>query len=203
MPCNTQWMSRLENDCKPFLAPMMHGKKSSLTSEQHELIVRWFLKIAMMLEFKGDTSVPRYFTTEERLALCKQGTIPEGILVSSACRAKTRDTHHFSATRLEIDNDGESLYAYAATMSIKQLALQLCFVREFKRIVDFSWPPIFPPLWNDAVIDIWPSPGTITWPPKAMLDLTMFEIFPLDGAVGFDNLCLDIPAFPAEKSKRP
>src|SRR3989442_15389189 len=40
-PCNTRWMSRLENDCKSFLAAMMRGENVILDSRQQDLIVRW------------------------------------------------------------------------------------------------------------------------------------------------------------------
>src|SRR5690349_7249775 len=48
--CNNGWMSRLEEDVKPILMPMMLGNPVTLTATQQERITTWMTKTAMMYE---------------------------------------------------------------------------------------------------------------------------------------------------------
>ena len=48
--CNNGWMSRLEEQVKPILKPMMLGNAVTLTVQQQERITTWMTKCAMMYE---------------------------------------------------------------------------------------------------------------------------------------------------------
>src|SRR5436853_4743843 len=67
--CNSSWMSRLEQNARLVLAPMMHNKPMVLSPVQQRLIMRWLVKTAMALELQHGKKYDRYFTARERHAL--------------------------------------------------------------------------------------------------------------------------------------
>ncbi|MFA5210984.1 MAG: hypothetical protein WC414_00580 [Patescibacteria group bacterium] len=54
--CNNGWMSLLETEVKPLLKILIKNKKdiSSLTLKEREVIARWFIKTASMLNYSSD-----------------------------------------------------------------------------------------------------------------------------------------------------
>ena len=48
--CNNGWMSRLEDQVKPILSPMILGKPVIVTPSQQERVTAWLTKCAMMFD---------------------------------------------------------------------------------------------------------------------------------------------------------
>jgi hypothetical protein len=46
--CNNGWMSRLEDRGKPFLEPMVHGRRRMLRQGEQRTLAAWALKTAIM-----------------------------------------------------------------------------------------------------------------------------------------------------------
>jgi len=67
--CNTGWLSVLENDVKPILAPMLHGRGSvSLSVDDQRLLATWAVKTALMIDLSGGSPIiPAGFYQEFRL----------------------------------------------------------------------------------------------------------------------------------------
>jgi hypothetical protein len=61
--CNNRWLSVLENDARPILAPMINGTGSfTLTSDQQKLLAAWALKTALVLDLvSGAPMIPAGF----------------------------------------------------------------------------------------------------------------------------------------------
>jgi hypothetical protein len=65
--CNHRWLSVLENDTKPILAPMVRGENRRLLPEQQRLIAAWAAKTALMLDLaSGSPIIPTGFFQEMR-----------------------------------------------------------------------------------------------------------------------------------------
>jgi hypothetical protein len=49
--CNTGWMSRLQNNAKSRLLPLIRGQHVSLTEADHKILAAWSMMFAMIIEF--------------------------------------------------------------------------------------------------------------------------------------------------------
>ena len=52
--CNNGWMSRLQNETKPILLPMVLGETTTLNRKQLETLGAWVTMFSMVAEFKSD-----------------------------------------------------------------------------------------------------------------------------------------------------
>ena len=83
VPCNTGWMSRLEDKkAKPAMADMiLHGKETSLSSEHIKSIATFAFKQAVI----ADSALPSgrnphpFFTTSARRRFAASLAIPNGV----------------------------------------------------------------------------------------------------------------------------
>jgi hypothetical protein len=50
-PCNTGWMSRIQNDAKPFLIPLIQGKKIVLGSAAQKAIGAWCAMVTITSDY--------------------------------------------------------------------------------------------------------------------------------------------------------
>jgi hypothetical protein len=55
--CNNRWLSVLESDVQPILAPMMRGEDRTLSAVEQRLLGTWAVKTAMMLDLASPTPV--------------------------------------------------------------------------------------------------------------------------------------------------
>jgi hypothetical protein len=65
--CSETWMSRIENDVKSMLIPLLQGRRKSLLREDRIKLARWFVLNAMVIE-KENPWPPPDFTGVNRLA---------------------------------------------------------------------------------------------------------------------------------------
>lgn len=63
--CNNGWMSRLQNNAKPRLIPLIQGQHISLTEADHKVMAAWSMMFTMVLEFLDLTTLAT--TQRERL----------------------------------------------------------------------------------------------------------------------------------------
>jgi hypothetical protein len=49
--CNTGWMSRLQNNAKSRLLPLVRGQYISLTEADHKILAAWSMMFTMVIEF--------------------------------------------------------------------------------------------------------------------------------------------------------
>ena len=53
VPCNTRWMSQLENTAKPILQRMVRAKRVVLDERSQRIVARWAGKTAMVMDRLG------------------------------------------------------------------------------------------------------------------------------------------------------
>jgi len=150
--CNTGWMMNLERTVKPILLPLMSGQRTTLSSEQQALVVRWFIKTAIMHEMLGPE--PYFFQPYERRALETSLEVPKPTLffLGQYLGQKPVSTIaiHIPLVAGQGTDQATPVSGYSATFTIKQLALQLspCACRQrfpLARLVCIS--PLTSPIW--------------------------------------------------------
>jgi hypothetical protein len=72
--CNTGWMSRLETAAKPFLEPMIQGKRVVLSRDAQRILMEWVILKMMVWEMTDPRG--KVFTREETLAFAASRTLP-------------------------------------------------------------------------------------------------------------------------------
>jgi hypothetical protein len=63
--CNTGWMSRLQNNAKGRLLPLIRGQHISLTGTDHKILAAWSMMFTMIIEFLDPTTLAT--TQRERM----------------------------------------------------------------------------------------------------------------------------------------
>jgi hypothetical protein len=60
--CNTRWLSVLENDVQPTLAPLIRGEERALSVDEQRLLATWAVKTALTLDLtSGQPVIPTGF----------------------------------------------------------------------------------------------------------------------------------------------
>jgi len=179
--CNSGWMSDLECAVKPTMADMIANIAIPLDKQQQFDICRWMLKTALILDAFADRKAGRgYFGPEER-KLVSEGRLPS-FTHAWLVRYSGGDFPIFSrGVNLwfgGIPNSIESTKAYCYTFAVGFFGAQLLCSRV---------PPgrdapvrigVRPGPWEATTIQIWPTRGSLEWPPPQSLD---------DGSPGFMN----------------
>lgn len=171
-PCNNEWMSKIEDDAKPVLLPMLLGQNLFLEEKAQGLLARWVaLKVMVAEQSRPADAV---ISQEERQAFMMQRTIPNGLKIEIAqCGEPPWDTalDRHAAHLFPVDKRPADLVAAASrkniqttTFGIGQLLVH-CIVRaadsiDLASLVAFSTP----------LVNVWPLTGSaIVWPPSFRL----------------------------------
>jgi hypothetical protein len=76
--CNNGWMSRLEDEVKLCLEPMLRGMMTPLPLSVQTRLSHWAVKIAMVIDAARPNSVAnRFYSDEDTRGLKEQGIIPD------------------------------------------------------------------------------------------------------------------------------
>lgn len=75
--CNTGWMSKLEEEIKPVLAPMFDDTSITLNKVQQRLLAVWITKMAFLFDStKGRNAENKFYSRTEGTALRVSQQIP-------------------------------------------------------------------------------------------------------------------------------
>jgi hypothetical protein len=123
--CNSGWMARLEDDARPLLAPLILGRGRALHAAGQELVSRWALKTAMMLEFSHPNGLAIPATDRHRLY--ESGRLPDYCQVWIGLYGGRRlNTFYFHDRIRWPASDGSTrATAYAVTFGIGHLMFHL------------------------------------------------------------------------------
>ena len=162
-PCNTGWMSDLEDQASRILKRMFDEKVSlSLSGDSLRLLSRWCMKTALMIQFIRDVRA-----------------IPEAVY-DQFFEARTPPTNSlgFIARHAGLISNGANsiLYGinagrpdqgqlYGVTFFIKNVVVQVIGAN-FDRGLNIRLPHAF----TGQVQPLWPETGSVTWPPGTRLD---------------------------------
>lgn len=174
-PCNTGWMSVLQNDAKLWLSSMLDGRVTNLTEAAQQIIAAWVvMTVITMQEANERIVIPDEHAKAFYPRLSQRPpVVPPQITVGLA-----HYTGVHTGTALFIEHPAPGARGiprdrarYLATLRIGPLA---CYVfghrlpAWFRRVVDFR--PA------EAVLCISPSTdAVVTWPPLMEMDDAQFE----------------------------
>ncbi|MFO0699749.1 MAG: hypothetical protein U0236_11005 [Nitrospira sp.] len=162
--CNNGWMSRLEEDVKPILKPMMLGNAVTLTAKQQERIATWMTKLAMMYESMATGEV--FYNGLDRQHFWKTGSPLDSTAVWLG--------QYTGGIRIIVDyrllsrrqNPGGSIRILVLTLVLGKLALQLTTARGTHLIPKIELPTMVLENTQDLLIQVWPwNLLGIKWPP--------------------------------------
>lgn len=167
--CNNGWMSRLEEQVKPILKPMMLGNAVTLTVQQQERITTWMTKCAVMYESMATGEV--FYNGLGRHHFCKTrspldstavwlGQYTGGIRIIADYRLLSRQ-----------QNPGGSVKILVLTLVVGKLALQLTTARGTDLIPNIELPTMVLENTQDLLVQVWPwSLLGVKWPPPCSFD---------------------------------
>ena len=169
--CNGGWMSDLETESKPLIAPRMDDISGFFDMAEQWMISAWAVKTAMVLDSTTMGVKPLFYTQQERDDMRLSSQIPPRTFVWLA-RYLGRNT--IGCGSLEAKHRGPfGIYVgRISTFIIGNLALQVMSVRA--PITDDGHRPIridpIPGPWQEILIRAWPASWRIYWPPILAFD---------------------------------
>ena len=169
-PCNNGWMSKLENQAKPFLQPLLTGNRCLLDIAGQSTVALWSVKTAMVLEGQ-DALEQRLYMQPEREQLRKWSALPWRTWVWLAASADP--TYFMSAKNrhMEAGNDG-NISGVSITMMFAHVVLQVLTIRVPNDVGPSTriTMDIRKGRWPEATVQIWPTQSRAVWPPPMGLN---------------------------------
>jgi hypothetical protein len=164
--CNSGWMSNLENEIKPILTEMLHGREVRLTRDNQRRLCIWAIKTVMVMEFLGASSRTPYFTPDERHGFMNSPAPPPstGVFLAGYVGQHSfcGEEHHIVFKDANSDFPG-----YSVTMVFGSLVIQTLSHRANAQGRWFKVAANF----DSASLEIWPrSTEYALWPPAEVFD---------------------------------
>ncbi len=193
-PCNTQWMSQIENQVKPLLTQLIlkPDEPKIFTDEQCTALIIWTTIKSIILDHAdvAATGAAPFFTQAQRTKL-RDDWLPPNRVEMWVGRAKYAKE---DSLRVEFTYSGFSripslrkihhLHAFTVTIQLREVVIQALFLRNRTKPKKGSMnyvpesayaiqPKNLP--WSHFMIQLHPDVGEVRWPPGAQLNRTGFE----------------------------
>jgi hypothetical protein len=160
-------MSDLEVANKPFMRPMLHGRKVVIEPSQQKLLAHWAVLKAVVLEHTNRRRPP-FYTEAERTALKPPSSfLPVG---TSVWIAKfSNQGLHAGGTDVwrPIDDVPKAAHGCVTNIVVGRLVVQVLTVHVLPRFASRhfafeadEWR------WDISLCNIWPVFGAVNWPPR-------------------------------------
>jgi len=179
-PCNTRWMSNLENANKPLLTPLLEGRGKHFGPDSQRLLSSWALKTSMVWQETLPRDTIRGIPPEHFRWLYEHrdtGTIapPPGTLVWIGAYGEQRGPPTAVHVPLRIEYSDDPLppneaNAYSVTFSIGHVAFQI-----FGTTFEGQGLPKAPGKHDLILHQIWPFDSPVIWPPDRLLTAQMLR----------------------------
>jgi hypothetical protein len=178
--CNGGWMSKLEQDSKPTIGPLLRGSDivTPIDTAQQSVVARWAVKTAMVNETTAPPppKIGSYFYTKdecERLRLTS--SIPPKTIVwigkFTGVGLFGRGTHVWDNGEKHAIHKTVTC-GHIFTIVLDHLVLQVLTVHVSPEdgATSFTIPQHDAPEpfgnWTELLVPIWPIVGTVWWPPS-------------------------------------
>lgn len=122
--CNSGWMSRLENDSKPYVVRMIRGESLSLDEHGQTLVSAWATKTALMLSL----TLPHRLVADRYFQEFYERRSPpgHGIVYLSSFAGEARSWYHIHGVDFfEPGSDQRFAHGWAASFVLGHLAVQV------------------------------------------------------------------------------
>jgi hypothetical protein len=163
-PCNSGWMSDLENDVKPFMTSMaFRGEKTILDEDRQAKLLRWLVKTAMVNEFTSPDAENKYFTEADRRAFKKLFAIPPNLWIWLARYDGALPLHSIQFRAPQAPDTSPVVYSLTFGSNFFVAQLYAYREQEFRRYAEATSGP--------RLQLFYPAPsGWISWPPENTID---------------------------------
>jgi hypothetical protein len=173
-PCNTGWMSTLENESKDILSPMIRGEDTRLSASDQRQVAIWAAKTAVVFEriypHKRASALPQAFARTIR----DKRACPENTLVRAAAYDAVNCLSWHQHHVLDLSpafTTGDRINGYDSTLAVGHLVLQVFWSGLTTQVASR-------PEWDRFIFRLWPTmQDEITWPPSSTLDFRGLESF--------------------------
>lgn len=179
-PCNSQFLSGIEDRAKPYVLPMIQGYDVELTPVQQQIVATWVYKLALIWDMSqtwDDPSQGNVFNPGDPLWFRHHakpapnthvyigGVRPQDSSFSRVWRAWSP----FPVVSPE--GLARATTGFSVTFNVRHLAAQV-LGHDFREELAFKHTGE----GHGSLRRIWPvTPETITWPPPLVFDETMLE----------------------------
>lgn len=173
VPCNTGWMSKLEQQSKPILKNMLiYDKKVSLFPSGLRTIAAFVFKTAVIVDHMAHPARNPFFTSVARHRFAKYREIPSGVQMWIAAFNRC-DMGNFTAAYSDTPPETENgIDMYSLTFTAGYLVFQMVAVRSLDvRLRGLFVPFIIPPHPLEKIAKpFWPKDvARLRWPPVLRL----------------------------------
>ena len=193
--CNSVWLSRLERQVRPFLAPMAVSAKPATLDPGHQaLMATWGVKTALLLEMAIRQMYPDRRPVEGYLAsspelrwLREHREPPPRSLVWLGCwDCQQAVPVRYAPSEAPLPAAGGTpVIGHFTTFAFGYVAFQV-FTVDFTAADQHqarTWNTRVPSSLAQALIPIWPPQGEASWPPQAFARDDWNRLVTWDGAL--------------------
>lgn len=170
--CNTGWMRDFEEEARPLLVPIMRGESGLWPLEAQELVSRWALKTALMID--RSRRPPHATLAEHFKYLFDHRLAPASVQIFLGRYLPAAGEEHRAASAGAVKLSAGDLDAYRIVFNAGQAVFQVCGHAGIEsiglEIAHVAWgtregSPLLVPL-TDMFRRLWPSTsGDYEWPP--------------------------------------
>jgi hypothetical protein len=173
-------MERLEESVRPFLEPMISGKKTTVlsTDQQHSFGV-WAQKCAHVADLLRDRD-QRFFRADERTAFkdTLQTALPTFVWLAAyqPTTALALVVDYIAYFDFTDGSNRRRVHVYCVTFALGHVAFQVVSVRPSS---DTVRPELVrPETWGESTLLISPSEvDALLWPPSVTIDDALMDAF--------------------------
>jgi len=158
--CNTRWLSTLENDVRPILAPMIVGQPQRLMAAEQEKLAAWAAKTALMIDLahRGQSIIPEGFYRDLRL---RRSALPSHTVIISNYGGNWAAWAQGQTLRADPSDDSSRPVGFVITFTVFRVVFQVMghFTAGSMEVNEGRWQyaPCIERIWP-----IWKMP--VQWP---------------------------------------
>lgn len=169
--CNNGWMSRLESTAKPYLLPMIQGRKRALFPPAQRAVATWAVKTALVAGSKFEPRLPATFYHEFYAAGRPTAKTRVWLGHAQHLEVHTVDWRPLKVARqgvpLEDQEPPDDDNAFQAVLSVGHLAMWVVGwidpKPDMRQVLDEFGP---------ALTKLWPADQLrVSWPPSKIISL--------------------------------
>lgn len=175
-PCNTGWMSRLENEVKPSLISLISASKviTDLSANERLTIARWSAKVVYLLNFASNyhKNVPK---NHYSYLYSHVDSLPENVAVLAQQHHGKSKFYWLQQAEWNVSIDNNVLKEVTELLATQSYKVTLQFGKLMLIIAYLPSSSLRFVLWSGIHVPLWPNRGQIGWYEK--------EEFPWDDSI--------------------
>jgi hypothetical protein len=177
--CNSGWLSRIQNDAKPFLVPLFEGRTTSLDQAAQRSVATWVAMATMTGEYLSQDQARIAIPQSDRTWLMEKQVSPPGWCIWIGYYPRDENPTQWVKASFPVVNADrlpETVTDETPTPTMQTTAFSVGNVFAFAMSCHFpeiprGWDWRTAPTARGLLKPIWPAISTaINWPPTPMSD---------------------------------